>query len=206
MSDRHKTEPQDVVVLAVVARWCTSWCRKGPVFSLAFLLCPSFRLFAGVSCCAGGGTRTHTPRREPDFESGGDPFRGPVRSPSRTSTGLYPAYLSPFSPFFPSGRRHYTRGVFGAFSPPTGSGCRQNCRQDGVGSEGDISTTLDSYSQVTSSLRVGRSRLWRTCWGRKKIFEGTAGHSVFWSSPRRPWTLNPPDKVRGVAAKSPVPV
>jgi hypothetical protein len=45
--------------------------------------------------------------------------------------------------------RHYTREVFGPPSPRTGPGCRQK----GVGSEGDILTTLNNYSQVIPSLR-----------------------------------------------------
>jgi hypothetical protein len=42
-------------------------------------------IFAAISYYAGGGTRTHTPRREPDFESGASTDSAtPAREP-----GLY---------------------------------------------------------------------------------------------------------------------
>ena len=47
-------------------------------------------LFAGLLCCAEGGTRTHTPRREPDFES--DKVCGMVRDAASTS-----AFISLFA-------------------------------------------------------------------------------------------------------------
>jgi hypothetical protein len=91
------------------------------------------------------------------FESLWGPVEGPcVTFASATSTGGYPAYLSPFSPFFPSSIRHNTREVLGPYSPYTGSGCRQNCRQKSRGRYAGCGSKAVLSMREPASTRRGK--------------------------------------------------